>query len=192
MQNEIMSVDYWVVDLDQLNAYEEFSSFVHPEKKEITDFIQHAYNIESLYVKKYESRSDRLNAVSKHIKINDVDVAEYLTIENCPKQMPLIDDMISCYLSKIQNNHKFELYITYQSLFSEYCHRLRSKVPFGVDEDKALKAMETKVKITQPASDLINVISKLRMEIFGDNKKSATHTDKKVAKTPEYYASLKK
>lgn len=186
-----------------LNAYDEFADFDHPEKQNITKFIQYAYNVDSPYVKRYEFLNDRLSIIYKDCHIADDEVCEVLvlqgTLENIgdmkdiPNPLQIqIEDMISCYLSRIQNNYKFELYITYQSLFSEYTQKLRSKVNFVIGDDKALKAMETKVKITQPASDLITVIDKLRMEIFGDNKKAASIADKKISKTPEYYASLKK
>lgn len=203
MQSQLETLDSWMVKDELLNAYDEFGDFDHPEKPSITKFIQYAYNVESPYVKRYEFLNDRLSIIYKDCHIADDEVCEVLvlqgTLENIgdmkdiPNPLQIqIEDMISCYLSRIQNNYKFELYITYQSLFSEYTQKLRSKVNFVIGDDKALKAMETKVKITQPASDLITVIDKLRMEIFGDNKKAASIADKKISKTPEYYASLKK
>ena len=203
MSTEITITDSWLVNDDLLNAYEEFSSFQHKEKKQITDFIQYAYSTESPYVRQYEFFNDRLSIIFKNHPIEDKEICEVLvlqgTLENIgeaqdiPNPLQLaIEDMISCYLSRIQHNYKFELYITYQTLFSEYTQKLRSKVNFVIGDDKALKAMETKVKITQPASDLIVIIDKLRKEIFGDNKRAASISDKKISRTPEYYASLKK
>lgn len=199
MSLEIATKDAFMVSMDKLNAYEEFSSFVHEEKEQILKFIQYAYNKESPYVKQYESLNDRLSSIAKHITINDENVYSLLALsgtkenyeeEECASDFlqAKIDDMISCYLSRIQNNLKFELYITRQLLFSEYLHRLRVKIPFDLDEDKALKAVETKNKILAPCEDLIRAIEKDRMDIFGDNLRHAKIADKKIAKSPEYFA----
>lgn len=196
----------FMVSSDLLMAYDEFASFEHEEKGNIIDFIQYAYHMESPFVRMYESINDRLQKIGEIVQIKDerafqilflvgtsiksVDDDELakLEAEQNQRMQSQIDSMISCFLSRIQNNYKFELYITYQSLFSEYCSRLRSKVPFYIDEDKALKAMETKVKITQPSQDLISSIERLRKEIFGNNTHYAEIIDKKVSKGVEYYA----
>jgi len=204
MSIELTKKGDFMVSMDRLNAYEEFAKFSHGEKEQIVSFIQYAYHIDSPYVRQYESLNDRFSTIARDCPIEDSRVFAILAmngtkedndeaIQNDLLLQSYIDDMISCYLSRIQNNYKFELYITYQLLFSEYCHRLRSKVPFNIDEDKALKAMETKVKITQPCEDLIKVIDRYRKDIFGDNSRHADIADKKVARVrPEDYAKMAK
>lgn len=206
MEMSLVHNKSFMVSNDLLMAYEEFATFKHEEKGNIIDFIQYAYNMDSPFVRTYESINDRLQKIGNicqikderafsilflvgtSIKSVDDDELAKLEAEQNQRLQSQIDNMISCYLSRIQNNYKFELYITYQSLFSEYCSRLRSKVPFYIDEDKALKAMETKVKITQPSQDLISSIERLRKEIFGNNTQYADIIDKKVSKGVEYYA----
>jgi len=183
------------VSHDKLESYEEFSSFQHEEKPQIVEFIQLAYNRDSPFVRDYESIPDRLMASLKesslpedrawsiHLVSVGVDVIHKGLV---PPELKLtldqIDDMISCYLARIQNSNDFEMYITFQMLFWEYSQRLRTKVSLLLEEDKALKAMDTKVKITDPCFELVGKIDALRVKIFGGNEKVAKKADEKISK----------
>lgn len=175
-----------------LDSYEEFSSFDHHEKAHIIDFIQFAYNKESPFVKDYEQLPERLVAclkismlpedrawsvylVSVGVDPLGVGIMDPDLIKLCNS----LDDMIGCFL-RIQNSNDFEMYVTLQMLFWEYSERLRKKVPLTVDEDKALKAMDTKVKITEPCLDLISKIEGLREKIFGLNERAARRAEQKI------------
>jgi hypothetical protein len=183
------------VSHDRLEEYEEFANFKHEEKAQIVEFIQLAYHKESQFVKDYESIPDRLMACLKesslaedrawsiHLVSVGIDVIQKgLVPPELKLTLDMIDDMISCYLARIQNSNDFEMYITFQMLFWEYSQRLRSKVSLLLEEDKALKAMDTKVKITDPCFELVGKIDALRLKIFGGNEKVAKKADEKLAK----------
>lgn len=184
-----------------LDSFEEFDSFVHNDKNRIIDFIQLVYNKDSPLVKMYENIGDRIMASVKIAEIpSDSVFVAYLLDQSgasCAsddfenqKLIYNIDDMISCYLSRVCNNNKWEMLVTMQILYWEYTKRLRMFVSITIDEDKALKAMDLKTKITEPAFDLIKKIEQLRIDIFGDYKAVADVAEKKVRKvSPETWAT---
>jgi hypothetical protein len=204
--NELTRERDFFVKMETLMQYEEFSQFIalrSPDGFRIIDFIQFAFNIHSPLAQKCD---DVVQRASEAYKLADLDLNAFycnhlLNIGESnivvfqgmaneeSKFLMMIDDMISCYLSKIQNNNKWEMLVTYQLLFWEYTKRLRIPISSLVDEDKALKGMDIKTKITQPAFDLIKQIDQLKKDLFGDNKRLAVVAEVKIRKTtPETMA----
>jgi len=194
------------VPLETLLEYEEFSSFVqqkHPDGFRIIDFIQFLYHkdsplatsedLPSKTYKAYELADLDLNAsYAQHLlDVGDsqVMITDGIVLGNSQLYMD-IDDMIACYLSRVQNNLKWEIFVTYQSLYWQYTKRLRTPISTLLDDDKALKAMDIKTKITEPAFDLIKKLDMIKKDIFGDYKSIADVAEKKLRKvSPETWAT---
>lgn len=204
--NQISTQREFFVPLETLMEYEEFSLFVqsgHPDTFRITDFIQFLYHRDSPLSKKYEDLPARTSAAYQmaDLDLNASYMQHLLSVGDSQvmiidgnmvgdsKFLMQIDEMIACYLSRIQNNLKWEMYVTYQSLYWQYTKILRNPLSKGLDEDKAAKTMDIKTKITEPAFDLIKKIEQLRVDIFGENKRASDIAEQKVRKvSPETMA----
>lgn len=180
------------IPIGRLEIYEEFSTFANENRIEIINFIQLAYNKNSPLVEQYESLPERLKAAltesglpedrawSLHLVSVGVDlIGDRIVPQEMSIVLNMIDDMITCYLSKIQYSNYFEMYITYQMFFWELTHRMRNKKSMGADE-KDLKNLDTKVDISDPCYQLIGKIDALRVKIFGENERIATKVDLKL------------
>lgn len=186
--------DDWMVPEARLNEYEEFATFVHPDREKILKWLQFTYNRDSPLISRYEDVKSRSVAAygASGLDMNatyagymmDIGTSQLVFIEGMPVGDTAfyvqMDDMVSCFLARIQNNNRFEALITFQTLYWEYSRRIRTPVSLTLDEDKALKAMEIKTKITEPCFDLIKKIEQLKVDVFGDNKRIADVAEEKV------------
>lgn len=194
------------VPIEKLMEYDEFTTFAefkHADTFGIIDFVQYLYNLNSPLAqnedlqnkvyKAYELAGLNLNATyAQHLL--DVGDSQVMIIDGVAagdsEFYMAIDNMIACYLSRVQNNLKWELYVTYLSLYWQYTKRLRTPISMLLDDDKALKGMDTKTKITEPAFDLIKKLDMIKKDIFGDYKVIADVAEKKLRKvSPETWAT---
>jgi hypothetical protein len=181
------------ISVERLEMYDEFSTFSHIDRESIIAFVQLAYCKESPLVELYESLNERLQAALKesglpedrawslHLVSAGIDVVtEKLIDPELTCLLDKIDDMISCYVSRIQNSSLFDEYITLQMLKAEFQYRLRKPVAGDLGEDAMLKAMDTKVKIKQPYLDLQKDINERRVQMFQGNERIAKKVDERL------------
>ena len=188
------SIQDWMIPDDQLNEYDEFASFSHPDREGIIKWIQFTYHRNSPLINKYEDIRARSSAAyaASGLQMSatysgymlDIGTSHLVFIENTPvgdtEFYMQLDNLVSCFLARLQNSNKFEMLITFQTLYWEYTRRLRSPISLTLDEDKALKSMDIKTKITEPCFDLIKKIDQLKIDIFGENKRISDVAEEKV------------
>jgi hypothetical protein len=200
--------DAWMIPESRLNEYEEFSTFAHPDREGILKWLQFTYNKDSPLIDRCEDVKSRSVAAysASGLEINssysgymlDIGTSQLVFIENIPvgdtEFYMQLDNIVSCFLARVQNNNKFEMLITFQTLYWEYTRRLRSPISLTLDEDKALKSMDIKTKITEPCFELIKKIEQLKLDVFGDNKRISEVAEEKVRKkvSPETWAQKAK
>jgi hypothetical protein len=183
------------VPQSRLDMYEEFSSFDHIDKAAIIKFIQLCYHKDSPLIEVYESLPERLQAALKEsglpedrawslhmISVGVNVVSEKMVDPAVSAILDKIDDMVACFLSRIQNSAAFDQYITLQIFEAELKYHLRKPVAGKMGEEVHLKGMDTKVKIKQPYLDMRKEIQGLRAEIFHGNEKVAKKVDDKISR----------
>lgn len=208
--SELIRQRGFFVPLDTLLMYDEICKFVasgHPDRFRIIDFFQFFLNKDSPLSQKHENILTRASEAYRMADLDmNADYCEHLLNIGETKVVVIdgnlvgnsafyiqLDDVAACYLSRVQNDNKWELFITLQTLYWEYTKRLRAEVSILVEEDKALKSMDIKTKITQPCVDLIKQIEQLKKDIFGENKRLSDIAETKIRKvSPESRATSAK
>ncbi|MFI0436004.1 MAG: hypothetical protein ACH350_09855 [Parachlamydiaceae bacterium] len=192
----------FLIDVERLNQYSEFSSFHHEERDNIILFIQWAYNLHSPLTKEYESLEERRMAAKRMVIVGEDSFIHNLThIDRNGKSMYTsemlsvlegVEEMIFCYVCLLQNNNDFTAYITFQRLFWQYQRQLLEEVKGeDIGGDKVMNATNTKSKIRADFMALISDIEKYRVKLFGENESVAKKADQKIRNTMRRPENLK-
>jgi len=181
--------------LERLYQYDEFNSFSHPQKNDIIDFIQFSYNKNSPLTRDYESIEERrvaaANIVCDNIipegsilwSLTHIDRNGLLSFDTDTRGIHvLIEDMILCYLCKLQNDNIFNVYITTQRLLWKLQRTILEDVDEKIGGDKVAKQMETITKILPTYYHLPEEIEKRRKEIFSTEKNLSDRVSEVIRK----------
>lgn len=166
--------------LDYINTFSEFSTFHHPDKEKIINFIQLVYNKNSPFIVKFPDLQKR-----KTECLISADLSPKFDLED-----PGYQHLVDIYLSRIQNSNEFETLISIQEALWEANMILRT--PVGpLDEDKKMRTLDTKAKMVGHIQKYTEKIAELTKIIFMDDKKATELNEKRRRITPESIASQK-
>lgn len=159
--------------LEILDSFIEFRTYNHDNREAVFTYIQMVYNRQSPLLTNHPELQDRKKAA----RTLDIDYDNDSILE-----------LIDIYLCRIQSSNAFNMLISYQEAFWEANNKLRRKISDGLDEDKVLKAVETKSKLIDYVENLSAKIAVLTNNIFQEDNQLIKRSEKKRRLTPEYMA----
>lgn len=171
-----------------LDRFEVFDNFKHEFRAEIITFIQLAFNKESPLVGAYQDIISRREVAALQAGLDPEKewVRELIEFKN-----EEVNDLVHCYLSRVQTNNTWQMLITDQMIFWEYQQSCMEPLNMA-DKDKAMKTRALKTKMAADCVAIAARISGYFQEIFADNADAKEAAEKKVRITPEMMASGKR
>lgn len=182
--------------LPRLAVYDEFSKYGGtpaglPHRDNTIRYVMYAYDKGSPFqeFKSLPERNERclLEAGFKKNKKNEWEEGMQLMIKGA---IPEVNQMIGCFLFKIQNCRKFNLYNGMEKAFQDIIENMYSAVD-NLESDKKERAFKIKIENSVSAITMIGTMEKLEGELFmhrEDIKEISKGTDMAQSLFEEGYA----
>lgn len=173
--------------IKELDNYPIFKEFRHQYRQKILKYIVLAYKKNGELQKIPTLRERKLQACIKAgLDPDNKEIKWIIQFKN-----PVVNELISFYLSRIQNDDFYENYISNQELFWNVQQKIREPLDEGDDPDseKLLKLVEAKGRLSDLADKLLGRIKSYEKVIFGENNDVKEFTQQQIRITPEMMAS---
>lgn len=149
------------------------------KQQHISAYIAYMYTKSSTSTKDFPTLEDRKKAAKSMFLANIDNADDIVSMKNSTAKDTLIE-----YL-KEQDNLTFSELVAKEEFFEQCINILMKPFAEDIDEDKEVKGIDTKMKISSNMTTLREGIAYLKAQLFGDNdqvkvskKRKTDHIDK--------------
>lgn len=169
--------------LEHLQSFTEFAQYKSANRDRIFKFIQLCYSKSSPLIKQFPDLQKRKEQAL---------LGAGLEPKNFDLDREDIAVLVDVYLCKIQSSNQWDSLISFQECLWESHRVLRAPVWDFIDQDKQIKALETKHKLVAAIETYTTKIEDLYKVIFHSDDKLIDASQKKIRRiTPEMMARQK-